>query len=91
MASSSTLHDINEEATNIEEEARRAARKRAIDRLAEDLQSPDQLSKVRSRMFFIEGAPICALRCPSDDTVAFGNLPKLTPSLSGLLGRTNQV
>lgn len=45
MATASML-DMDE-ATNIEEEARRAARKRAIDRLAEDLQNPDQLSKVR--------------------------------------------
>lgn len=45
MANASIL-DMDE-ATNIEEEARRAARKRAIDRLAEDLQNPDQLAKVR--------------------------------------------
>lgn len=37
--------------SDIEEEARRAARKRAIDRLAEELQHPEQLVKVGSRHF----------------------------------------
>ena len=51
MAAHSPL-DV-EPTSNIEEEARRAARKRAIERLAEELQNPDQLVKVLP--------PFCAL------------------------------
>lgn len=51
MAAHSAL-DV-EPTSNIEEEARRAARKRAIERLAEELQNPDQLAKVRISTFAI--------------------------------------
>jgi hypothetical protein len=49
MADRST--PVMDPTSDIEEEARRAARKRAIDRLAEELQHPDQLVKVEQIKF----------------------------------------
>ena len=70
-----------EEATNIEEEARRAALKRAIERLAEDLQNPDQLSKVRKRIFYTVFGALFPLNIPMMSRFQNGNPARFNPTL----------
>jgi hypothetical protein len=73
--------------SNIEEEARRAARKRAIERLAEELQNPDQLVKVCIYPFAFTSSLQRVIRAYE------ARRKSLTP-LSALLcrlGRANQV
>jgi len=85
MSASSAL-DVDA-SSNIEEEARRAARKRAIERLAEELQHPEQLSKVCVYRFLLDSH----LHIAYDDSKAdFFSSKRSLPRFSRL-GRANQV